>query len=135
MTILHSRTGNTRKLAYAIAEEMGADIYEPGKSNELLVDIESYDVIGFGSGIYSEQHNPLLLELAGKLPNVEVKPAFIFSTCGFYTEELMISNHTALRELLFDKGFTISGEFGCPGLNKNSFFKIFGGINKGDSRK
>lgn len=42
----------------------------------------------------------------------------------------MESNHRALQDLLLHIGFEISGEFSCPGLNKNSFLKFFGGINK-----
>ena len=40
-------------------------------------------------------------------------------------------NHSALREKLQSKGYTIVDEFGCVGFNTNSFLKRFGGINKG----
>jgi flavodoxin len=36
-----------------------------------------------------------------------------------------------LREKLKSKGYWIIDEFSCPGLNTNSFLKLFGGINKG----
>lgn len=130
LIILYTRSGNTRKIAAAIAEEMGAFILEPGETSEINEDLDEYDIIGFGSGIYSEKHHQLLLDLVEKLPNLENKRAFIFSTCGIYTEDLMESNHKPLRDILLDKGFTIAGEFSCPGLNKNSFLKLFGGINK-----
>ena len=29
------------------------------------------------------------------------------------------------------KGYTVTGEFNCPGFNTNSFLKYFGGLNKG----
>jgi flavodoxin len=127
--------GNTRKLANTFADELNAIIYEPGESGIIPEAIEDYELFGFGSGIISAKHHSLLLEFANNLPNVENKQAFIFSTCGVYTDEFMESNHKALRDILLGKGFTISGEFSCPGLNKNSFLKLFGGINKGRPNK
>jgi len=142
IVILYSGSdGNTRKLANAIAGEIDAVIFEPGESNGIPEDLGGYELIGFASGIFSARHHPLLLEFAEKLPEVENKRAFIFSTNGApafgfsegdtRTEEYMDNNHEALRDLLLDKGFVITGEFSCPGLNKNSFLKLFGGINKG----
>ena len=142
LIILYSGSeGGARKLANVIAGEIDAFIFEPGESNDCPEDLEDYELIGFGSGIFSARHHPLLLEFAKKLPEVENKRAFIFSTNGApafrfsegdtHAEEYMDNNHKALRDVLLDKGFTISGEFSCPGLNKNSFLKLFGGINKG----
>lgn len=131
--------GNTRKLANAIASETDAAIYEPGESLIVPKDIEKYDLIGFGSGIFSGKHHSLLLEFAEKLPDFDGKQAFIFSTNGAPSafaaddtraDEYRDSNHRAMRELLEEKRLTVSGEFSCPGLNKNSFLKLFGGLNK-----
>jgi flavodoxin len=131
LIILYSgNKGNTRKLANAIADEITAVIYEPGESGIIPDDIENYELIGFGSGIFSEKHHALLLEFAKNMPAVENKAAFIFSTCGVYSDEYMDNNHKALSDILLGKGFTISGEFSCPGHNTNSFLRLFGGINK-----
>ena len=46
-------------------------------------ELQEYNLIGFGSGIYGEKHHKLLLDLADKLPQVTNKKAFIFSTCTF----------------------------------------------------
>jgi len=91
--------------------------------------------VGFGSGIDSGKHYAPLLDLADRLPQVANRKAFIFSTCGApafgVTQSFILKNHSALREKLLSKGYTIVGEFGCPGFNTNMFLRYFGGLNKG----
>jgi flavodoxin len=134
---------NTEKVAHAMAEVLDArvsspDQVEPGEVGE-------YDLVGFGSGIYSSKHHPSLLELAEGLPMTgedgATRPgrAFLFSTCGVpafafpsadiksYLEKI----HSPTREILESKGWVILDEFICPGFNTNSFLKLFGGINRG----
>ena len=36
-----------------------------------------------------------------------------------------------MRRALVLAGYEIVGEFGCAGLNTNSFLRLFGGLNKG----
>ena len=125
--------GNTRKIANAISPEINASILNVNEINTESIDfstLKEYELIGFGSGIDSDKHYQLLLDFAEKLPDVQNKKAFIFSTCGLYTEERKFKIHTTLRELLQQKGFVIVGEYSCPGHNTNSFLKYFGGINK-----
>jgi hypothetical protein len=90
--------------------------------------------VGFGAGIDSGKHYRPILNLADTLPPVDGKKAFIFSTCGapafIVTEGFIRSNHKALREKLEAKGYSIIGEFGCPGFNTNVFLKYFGGLNR-----
>jgi flavodoxin len=124
---------NTEKIAKVMAEVLGAEIKTPKQvSAEAL---QEYDLVGFGSGIYGARHHRTLLELAGRASRVTSKKAFIFSTCGVpaagMTEEVVAENHSALRDKLQAKGYTIVDEFGCAGLNTNSFLRVFGGINKG----
>jgi flavodoxin len=126
--------GNTRKIANAIAPEINAPILNVNEINMESIDfstLQEYELIGFGSGINSDKHYQLLLDFAEKLPPVENKKAFIFSTSGVYNEKQMEINHTTLRNILKNKGFVIIGEFGCRGYNTNSFLKYFGGMNKG----
>ena len=120
---------NTRKIGDAIAAKLNAsiinikDVIEP-------VELETYDLVGFGSGIDSGKNYPQMLNFAEKLPVVQNKKAFIFSTSGIYTSKKMLNDHRALRDLLQNKGFTILSEFSCKGFNTNSILKYFGGINK-----
>jgi flavodoxin len=125
--------GNTKKIARRMANILNADLIEPKEcsSNQL----KEFDLIGFGSGIYSAKHHQSLLKLADKLPQVINKRAFIFSTAGVTGEKKVKKDHSKLRSKLESKGYQIVDEFGCKGLNKNSFLKYFGGMNKGRPNK
>jgi flavodoxin len=130
---------NTEKIAKSIAKVLDADIKKPQELNP--GDLQKYDMIGFGSGMYDGKHHESLLELVDKLAQVTDKRAFIFSTYGIpgvfvksissQGEETALQQHLELREKLKSKGYKIAGEFGCPGFNTNSFLKRFGGINRG----
>jgi flavodoxin len=130
--------GNTEKIADCIARVLDAPVKTPWQVNPQ--ELDQYDLIGFGSGIYSAKHHQSLLELADRLPQVNGKKAFLFSTDGmprkFVKDQTALvkkmgSDHAALREKLQAKGYAVVGEFNCAGYNTNSFIKFFGGINKG----
>jgi flavodoxin len=118
-----------------MAKVLDAEIKSPQQT--IPEELQEYDLVGFGSGIYSYQHDISLLDLADKLPQVTGKKTFIFSTTGapiaFGESALMeaIKFHMPLREKLKAKGYTIVDEFICAGYNTNKFLKYFGGINKG----
>ena len=128
---------NTEKVAKVIARVLDAQIRAPQETGP--EELQGYDLIGFGSGIYSERHHQSLLDLADRLPQAPGGKAFIFSTCGSPSmalrgEQLGVTVerfHSTLRETLRAKGYTIVGEFLCAGLNTNSFLRFFGGLNKG----
>ena len=128
---------NTEKIADVFAEVLGAEIKSPRQMDP--GELEDCDMVGFGSGIYSDRHHRSLLDLVEKLPRVENKKAFIFSTSGALAfaldggglDDYVEKAHSALREKLQSKGYTVVGEFMCPGHNTNSFLKAFGGLNKG----
>jgi flavodoxin len=128
---------NTEKIAKVFAKVLDAQIKWPQEINP--EELQQYDLIGFGSGIYSSKHHESLLELVDELPEVTGKKAFIFSTCGApiaiggqkTLDDYAIKCHSLLREKLNAKGYLIIDEFICAGFNTNSFLKLFGGINKG----
>ncbi len=120
---------NTEKIANAFAKVLDAQIKSPQQINPQ--ELQEYDLIGFGSGIDSGKHYQVLLDLADKLPQVANKKAFIFSTSAITGKEKVAKDHSPLREKLQSKGYLIVDEFGCAGLNTNSFLKLFGGMNKG----
>lgn len=128
---------NTEKIANVIAKVLDAPVKTPQQVNPK--EIQEYDLVGFGSGIYSAQNHPSLLDLVDKLPPVANRKAFIFSTCGVPAivydghrfRKFVLKNHSLLRKKLEFKGYTIVDEFGCRGFNTNSFLKYFGGLNKG----
>ena len=72
----------------------------------------------------------VFLNSQDKLPQVNGKNAFIFSTSGRAGKSA--SNfHKALRSNLLSKGYTILGEFSCPGFDTFGLLRISGGIKKG----
>jgi flavodoxin len=124
---------NTEKIANACANVLGAEVKTPQQVKP--EEIAEYDLVGFGSGIYSATFDPSVLDLADRLPNAAGKKAFLFSTYGapafIANREFIEKNHQQIREKLQAKGYTVIGEFGCAGWNTNSFLRFFGGLNKG----
>jgi len=129
--------GNTRKIANAMAEILDAELAGPGEVD--TGDLESYDLIGFGSGIYFGTHHRSLLRFADKLPELRGKRGFIFSTSGVGNAGNMVHNirlgishyHVPLRKKLAAKGLDIRGEFDCRGFDTAGPLKIIGGIRRG----
>src|SRR4030042_2964001 len=124
---------NTEKIANACANVLGAEVKTPRQVKP--EEIADYDLVGFGSGIYSATFDPSVLNLADRLPYAAGKKALLFSTYGapafFANRKFIEKNHRQIREKLKAKGYTVIGEFGCAGWNTNSFLRFFGGLNKG----
>jgi flavodoxin len=120
---------NTEQIAKVFSEVLDAEIKTPQQINP--EELQEYDLVGFGSGIYSAKHDESLLELADSLPQVMDKKAFLFSTAGITGKSKKTKDHRTIREKLESKGYTIVDEFQCKGFNTNSFLKLFGGMNKG----
>jgi flavodoxin len=124
---------NTEKIANVIAHVLGAPVTTPEQVHP--DGILEYDLVGFGSGIYSATFDASLLNLVDRLPRGNNKKVFLFSTYGapafIANREFIEKNHEQMREKLKEKGYTVIGEFGCAGWNTNSFLHYFGGLNKG----
>ena len=120
---------NTEKVAKVFAKVLDAQIKTPQQIDP--EELQEYDLVGFGAGIDSGKHYKPVLDFADKLPPVDSKKAFIFSTAGLTGEKKLAEDHSTLREKLESKGYTIVDEFQCKGFNTNSFLKYFGGMNRG----
>jgi len=136
---------NTRKVAEAMASVLHASVVSPQQFR--VEDMREFDLIGLGSGVYGGKHHQSLLDLTDKLPAAGpgkiCAETFLFSTFGAPASTLrseerqgragsfVRENHSALRQRLESKGYPVVGEFACPGLNTNSFLRLFGGLNKG----
>ena len=116
---------NTEKVAKVMAEELGADLVPIGEAQPET--LTAYDLIGFGSGIYGGKFHKTLLQFVEGLPAVTGKQGFILSTRGGREGQ----GHAALKEMLVNRGFSITGEFSCKGWDTVGPLKLFGGINKG----
>ena len=120
---------NTEKVARAMAEVLHAKL---AKSNDVNInELIEYDLIGFGSGIYFRKHHRVLLNLVDKLPKVENKKAFIFSTSGVREMWFFHEFNKPLEEKLFEKELHVIGEFSCRGFDTYGVWKCIGGISKG----
>ncbi len=120
---------NILKVAEAFSKVFDARITSPDNMNPQ--EINDYDLIGFGSGIDSGKHYQPLLDFVEKLPIINKKSAFIFSTSAVQGQNKVFKDHLTLRNILINKGYKIIDEFSCKGYNTNSFLKYFGGMNKG----
>lgn len=112
---------NTEKIAQIFAEKVDSDLKNIKEIND--INLEVYDLVGFGSGVYKESMSPKLFKLVEKL-NLKGKNVFVFSTSGmgmkFYNNRLI--------KLLESKGAINKGSFSCKGNFKASEFtniKIF----------
>jgi len=128
-----SKTGGTAKIAQAMAEVFGARVMSPSQLEP--AELQSYSLIGFGSGIFDQRHHDSLFELVEKLSVLPGQKVFLFSTSGvsrqFAIDHDIDDPHTPLRDHLHSKGLEIVGEYNCAGFNNNSFLKLFGGMNRG----
>jgi flavodoxin len=115
---------NTEKVAKVMAEELEADLVPTTEAQPGMP--ASYDLVGFGSGIYFGKHHKTLLRFVESLSPVTQKRAFVFSTSG---DGKM--HHAALKEKLASRGFSVVDEFCCRGWDTVGPLKLFGGINKG----
>ena len=115
---------NTEKVARVMAEELNADLVRTIEAQPGMP--ASYDLVGFGSGIYFGKHHKTLLGFVETLPPATQKRVFVFSTCGDGK-----IHHAALKEKLVNKGFAVVDEFCCKGWDTVGPLKLFGGINKG----
>jgi len=115
---------NTEKIARVMAAKIDVDLKEAKEVR--TEDINNYEIIGFGSGVYNGRFHKDLLEIIDNIPHQDNKKAFIFSTTGSLSYSRLA--HDRFSPLLLDKGFKIIGEFSCPGFDTALTRE---GINKG----
>jgi flavodoxin len=120
---------NTLKIARFMAKILNAKILEPEELN--VNHIDTYDVIGFGSGIYYSMHHESLFTLLDRPMKVKKTKSFIFSTSGSWNLKLINDFNVPLRDKLTSKGFNVIGMFNCRGYDTIGPLKHIGGLNKG----
>ena len=104
---------NTEKIARTMAIKIDAEFKEAKDVN--TEDINNYDILGFGSGVYNGRLHSKLSEIIEKLPYQNDKKSFIFSTTGSMAYSKLA--HDRFRPSLIKKGFKIIGEFSCLGFD------------------
>jgi len=115
--------GNTKKIAEHLGTALGAKVLNVNEFKDFIADIETYDVIGFGSGVYKESMSTKIFDIVKSLELMD-KKTFVFSTSGvgmkFYNNKL--------TRKIESKGGIVIGSFACKGYYKASEFtdnKIF----------
>lgn len=119
--------GNTKQVAEAMADACGADLVRLGDRKK--IDLQAYELVGLGSGIYHSRHHPALVAFAGKTRFADGARAFIFSTAGI--PSLSGLWHRPLRAALGKRGVPIASELCLPGYDTYAIFGLVGGINRG----
>jgi flavodoxin len=78
-----SRSGNTKKVADSIATEVGCEAIKIASgSDALTVDLEGYDLIFVGTGLYAGTPNEDIVKYLGKLKLKGAKQFALFITWG-----------------------------------------------------
>lgn len=116
---------NTLKLARAMAQTLGCNCITPDESKALNID--EFETIGLGSGIYFGKHHPKLFEVVERL-NSSKQDVFIFSTRG---NPFLGKYHQPLKDTLRQKNRKIIGEFSVQGYDETGPWVIIGGGHRG----
>ena len=115
--------GNTLKLVKGISDKY--DIRNIDATQNYVVSLEEYDVIGFASGIDFGKFYKEIEDFAKvNLPNN--KQVFFLYTCANKREGFTNS----MKAIALEKQSIILGEYGCRGYNTYGPWKIIGGMNK-----
>ena len=119
---------NTEKIARTMATKIEAELIEA--KDVSAEDINNFNIIGFGSGVYSGRLHEDLSKIIDKISYQHNKKSFIFSTTGSLSYSRLA--HDRFSPLLLKKGFKIIGEFSCLGFDTALTRE---GINKGSPDK
>ncbi|MCM6773540.1 flavodoxin family protein [Nocardia sp. CDC159] len=120
--------GNTRRVAEVMGQVLGAAVVEPEQIDP--ADLATYDLVGFGSGVFNMNLHPRLRRFVRSLPEGQRHKAFVFTSSGF-PEPPFRRYLRAFARLVGSKGFEVVGSFSCRGLDTWAPFKPFGGVKKG----
>jgi flavodoxin len=116
--IYHSSTGNTKKLAHAIANKLNIQAEPLGE--EPISFSEPVDLLFIGGGIYFGKVNKRMRSFIDRLDPKMIKNAAVFATYGGQA-----NIGTDIKKLLQNKGLRVVDEpFTCKGqawvfLNRN----------------
>lgn len=115
--------GNTYKLVKAISDKHNIDLIDATKQS--TADLQTYDVIGFASGIdFGKFYEAVENFAKDHLPFQ--KQVFFLYTCAMDRKGFTDS----IREIAAQKEAVVLGEYGCRGYNTYGPWKVIGGMNK-----
>jgi flavodoxin len=127
LCIVSSHHGNTLKVANAINDVLKGGLVDLERANPSTIQLDGYDLIGLGSGVYRFNMSEKLFELVEKT-DLANRKVFLFATSASGQSRWF----EQLKSKLAEKQATVVGEFMCPGFIDWAFFKWFGGgLRKG----
>ena len=107
--VYHSMTGNSKKLALAIAEELKVKAQNAKEAD--ATSLNDVDLLFIGDGIYAGKAGKAMLEFIDKLNAKEIKNAAVFATYGGQDKI-----GADLIALLKNKGINVIGDaYTCKG--------------------
>jgi len=116
---------NTLKLAKTMAQTLGC--HRVTTDEALALNIDDFQTIGLGSGIYFGKHHPKLFDVVEKL-DLSQQEVFIFSSRG---NPFLGKYHQPLKDVLVEKRKNIIGEFSVRGYDETGPWVIIGGGHRG----
>jgi len=131
-TVIYLHPYDNNHFCYTIADKINAPIIYIHAKNA-LIEFDNYDIVGFGVGINTGKNYSQIINFVEKLPNVQNKKAFIFSTNGISSEKRMTKEYKVLLDLLGNKEFSILNNFNADGFNMSSILKCIYEINSENS--
>jgi len=105
--LYHTRTGNTKTVAEAIADSVGAVAESISKENQLF----GVDLLFIGDGLYGGTVDKTIKEFIKSLSPKDIRTASVFSTFGGQNKA-----NGVLKQLLQEQGIPVQEEsFSCKG--------------------
>ena len=121
----HTQHGNnTKKLVEAIKSKYNS--IEIHQTPCEIIDVSSYDFVGFASGVYFWYFGKTIYQQIEKLEGMNGKKCFCLSTSGAGG-----SFKDCFKNEIEKKGGIFLGGFEVPGHTNYFPLSIFGGLNKG----
>lgn len=108
LVLYASLTGNTRRVAKAIADELSCPALDVRR--EAIPDLSSVGLLVVGDGVYFGRPSPAMRRVVGALPDLAGTKAAVFGTYGAKPSQL-----SKLASTLSAQGAKVIGEFSCPG--------------------
>jgi len=108
LVVYFSRGGKTRKVAEAIAQELGCKSVD---INRETPDLSGVDILLVGSGNYGGKTDNRLLRFLNDLQSGSDKKAAVFATAGGPDPKVLY----VLQGALEAKGYKVVSSFKCPG--------------------
>lgn len=117
---------NTRRIAEVIAAELKADLLTVEEATQR--DGGTYDLVGFGSGVYFWRHHGTVRQLIKTWCRVP-RESFVFSTAGIPALAFIWNGN--LARALRKRGSHVLGQFCCAGWDSVGPLWLLGGIQRG----